>query len=204
MENENIVSVILRDTDDLHIDESYRFCLVLMQETKLKRDLIFGCNTTNLRAIDDDDNVPATYSKLYRLSDSTKNLSDSNQLESNFTDISIFDKISNKNDEITDPINHEVIEKEPTEFNQHPMKYDGNETTALFGQINPNVLPVLGICILIVTLFLVAWGARKFRNERNNNRIGSTCYSAAVDQISEIHEKESRNRYLKLQATTTL
>lgn len=205
MENENIVSVILRDTDGLHTDESYRFCLVLLHEKKMKRDLIVGCsNITKLRAIEDDDNLRATYSKLYQLNDAARNLSDMNRLESNFTDISILDKVSDRNDEITNPINHEVMEKEPTEVNHQPVAYDDNETLALFGQINPSFLPVLGITILIISLFLFAWGARKFRSERNNNRTGSTCYSAAIEQISEIHEKESRNRYLKLQATTSL
>ncbi len=205
MDNENIVSVILRDTAGLHTDESYRFCLVLLQEKKIKKDLIVGCsNITKLQAIQDDDSDRATYSKLYQLRNSSNNVSTSNQLESNFTDISIFDKISDKNDEITNPVNHEVIEKEPTEINHKLTAYDQDETMALFGQINSNFLPGLGICMLIISVLLIIWGARKFRNERNNNRTGSTCYSAAIDQISEIHEKESRNRYLKLQATTSL
>lgn len=205
MENENIVSVILRDTGGLQIDESYRFCLVLLQEKKSKRDLIVGCsNITKLQAIQDDDNVRATYSKLYQLTDISKNDSKSNKLHSNLTDISMFEKVSEKSDEITNPINHEAIEREPTEINHKPMAYDGDQTMALFGQINPSFLPGLGISILIISLFLIVWGARKFRNERNNNRTGSTRYSAAIDQISEIHEKENRNRYLKLQATTSL
>lgn len=207
MEDENIVSVILRDTSGLQIDESYRFCLVLLQEKKTKRDLIVGCsNVTKLQAIqdNDDDNVRATYSKLYHLPNSPKNVSAGVKLHSNYTDISNFAKIADKNDEITNPMNHEVIEKEPTEINHEPMAFDGDQRMALFGQINPNFLPGLGISILIVSLFLIVWGAKKFRNERNNNRPGSTCYSAAIDQISDVHDKENRNRYLKLQATTSL
>lgn len=197
MEGENIVSVILRDTGGLQIDESYRFCLVLLQEKKTKKDLIVGCsNITKLQAIQDDDNVRAIYAK---------SSSASRKLNSNFTDISIFDKISDKHDDITNPINHEAIEREPTEINHKPMAYDGDQTMAFaVGRINSSILPGLGISILVISLFLIVWGARKFRNERNNNRSGSTRYSAAIDQISEVHEKENRNRYLKLQATTSL
>lgn len=205
MEDENIVSVILRDTAGLQIDESYRFCLVLLQEKKSKRDLIVGCsNITKLQAIEDDDNVRATYSKLYQMTDSAKNSSASKKLSTNLTDISNLEKVSNHNDEITNPSNHEVIEREPTETNHKPITYEEDQKMALFGQINPSFLPGLGISVLIISLLLIVWGARKFRNERNNNRPGSTCYSAAIDQISEIHEKEHRNRYLKLQATTSL
>lgn len=207
MENENIVSVILRDTAGLQIDESYRFCLVLLQEKKMKKDLIVGCsNITKLQAIQDDGSIRAPpYSKLYQLTNSPTNISTSSKLESNYTDISIFDKISDKNDEITNPINHEVIEKEPTQINHEPMVNDEeHHRMALFGQMNPNFLPGLGVTVLVISLFLIVWGARKLRNEQNNNRAGSTCYSAAADQISEIHEKENRNRYLKLQATTSL
>lgn len=204
MDDENIVSVILRDTAGLQIDESYRFCLVLLQEKKIKKDLIVGCsNITKLQAIQDDD-VRATYSKLSQLTATTKDVSTSNNLNSNFTDISIFDKISDKNDEITNPINHVAIEREPTEIDHKSMAYDGDQRMPLFGQINKSFLPGLGIGILITSLFVIIWGAKKCRNERNNNRAGSTCYSAAIDQINEIHEKENRNRYLKLQATTSL
>lgn len=207
MEDENIVSVILRDTAGLQIDESYRFCLVLLQEKKTKRDLIVGCsNVTKLQAIqdnDDDVNVRATYSKLYQLTNSSKNVSAGGKLDSQ-TDISSFAKIVDKNDEIINPMNHEVIEREPTQINHEPMAFDGDQRMALFGQINPNFLPGLGVSILIVSLFLIVWGAKKFRNERTTHRAGSTCYSAAIDQISDVHEKENRNRYLKLQATTSL
>lgn len=206
MDDENIVSVILRDTAGLVIDESYRFCLVLLQEKKMKRDLIVGCsNITKLQSIqDDDDDARARFSKLYQLTGAANPVSTSEKLNSNFTDISIFDKISDKSDEITNPISHEVIEREPTEINHKPMTYDRDETMALFGRINQSILPGLGIAILITSLFVIIWGAKKFRNERNINRAGSTCYSAAIDQISDIHEKENRNRYLKLQATTSL
>lgn len=204
MDDENIVSVILRDTSGLVIGESYRFCLVLLQEKKIKRDLIVGCsNITKLQAIQDDD-VRATYSKLYQLQVTTKAVSGDTKPNSNFTDISIFDKISEKNDELTNLSNHEVVEREPTEIDHRSMHYDGDQTLALFGHINRSFLPGLGLGILITSLFVIIWGANKLRNERHRNPAVSTCYSAAIDQISDIHDNENRNRYLKLQATTSL
>ncbi|KAJ6643821.1 hypothetical protein Bhyg_08786, partial [Pseudolycoriella hygida] len=191
MDDENIVSVILRDTGDLQIDESYRFCLVLLQEKKIKKDLIVGCsNVTKLQAIQNDDDGGA------RANLSLKNMPTSNEI--NFTDISKLDKISNKDDEITNHVNHEVNEREPTEINNKPMVYDEDQSMALFGQINPTFLPGLGIGILLISLVLIVWGARKFRNERNNNRTGSICYSAAIDQIKTVQSfpkvlKDKRN-----------
>lgn len=210
MDDENIVSVILRDTSGLVLGDSYRFCLVLLQEKNIKRDLVVGCsNITKLQAIENEEQLSASgQQQLQKLITNTRNSdrlaasADEHSVEATVdSDISMFDRISGRNDEITNP------RKDDDEFSgsgtisknaktQHPVE--------LFGSLNRSFLPGLGLGILITSLFVLMWGATKLKANRQENPNVSTCYTASSGQIASAHDNENRNRYLKLQATTSL
>lgn len=211
MDDENIVSVILRDTSGLVLGESYRFCLVLLQEKNIKRDLVVGCsNITKLAAIENEEQLSASgQQQLQKLITNTRNsdrlaaYADDPSLEATAgSDISMFDRISGRNDEITNPKKDDsrneisgTISKNPDKI-QHPVE--------LFGSLNRSFLPGLGLGILITSLFVLMWGATKLKANRQENSNVSTCYTASSGQIASAHDNENRNRYLKLQATTSL
>lgn len=213
MDAENIVSVILRDTSGLVLGDSYRFCLVLLQEKNIKRDLVVGCsNITKLQAIENEEQLSVSgqqqLQKLItntRKSDRLAAYADEQPLDAiGGSDISMFDRISDRNDEITNPKKDDsrdefsgtgTISKNPAKI-QHPGE--------LFGSLNRSFLPGLGLGILITSLFVLMWGATKLKANRQENPNVSTCYTASSGQMASVHDNENRNRYLKLQATTSL
>lgn len=70
----------------------------------------------------------------------------------------------------------------------------------LMDNFNDNLLPGIGIGVLITTVFALIYAVTKITNDRRTNP-ATVCYAAADQQTTEI---ENHNRYLKLQATTSL
>lgn len=202
MDDENIVSVILRDTSGLVLGDSYRFCLVLLQEKNIKRDLVVGCsNITKLQAIENDEQLSASgQQQLQKLITNTRNsdrlaayADEQSQEAAVGSDISMFDRISGRNDEITNP-----------KKDDSRVEFSGSGTISKISSLNRSFLPGLGLGILVTSLFVLMWGATKLKANRQENPNVSTCYTASSGQIASVHDNENRNRYLKLQATTSL
>lgn len=212
MDEENIVSVILRDTSGLVIGESYRFCLVLVHATNIKRDLVIGCsNITKLQAIENPDEMMSDSSRL-QLQKLIANTRHINRLydESLGYDLPpevATDYADNNNDNqlsvVTPMKNPEKISLTGDKINSHPV---GFQSFDLYAQINQSFLPGLGFGILITSVFALIFVATKMRASQPINQSASTCYAAA----STLHlpggdlDRENRSRYLKLQATTSL
>lgn len=199
MNEENIVSVILQDTSGLVVGDSYRFCLVLLQQKNIKRDLVVGCsNITKLEAFENasddtttDDNVRLTTER--NQSEINAATSDSRARSNTF----LFDQRS-------------AAENESLLNGQSPTS-----SYKLLGSVNGSFLPGLAVGIFITSLFVLIWGATKLRNERHHGTTGNshpssmtTCYMASnsdpTSLIINVPETDNRNQYLKLQATTNL
>lgn len=182
--NENIVSVILPNSSTFEIGESYRFCLVLLKEKNVKTNLIVGCsNITKLLEITPNNNIFV------------------NRKINNISDISSLDKISGHSDEITKlsvensgPI-QESISFEKTTLNEKTVEFFNNISS------NRSFIPGLGLGILVTSCILL-WAVFKLKTDRERTSIRSCYASASV--LNNAIDNETRNRYVKLQATTTL
>lgn len=225
MENENIVSVILYDTTQFTIGEKYRFCLVLVQKSDEQRDLVVGCsNITKLKQIEnvlvtDRSNkhftasvtIPTTTTTTATTTTSTKLQTETikpplNQDDDDvISDISSFEKISDqmqsdrqqtKNIEYTTIYRTELS----TTIKSVQPPIDTAYASQLMNHFNDGLMPSLSIGVLITSVFAFIWAANKITHHRRS--IPSTvCYAAADQHSIDI---ENSNRYLKLQATTTL
>lgn len=223
IDDENIVSLILSDTKRYAAGDSYRFCLVLTQSKNVSRDLVVGCsNITKLKGIeaiplhddgDQDEEMDSTFAD-----DSTTIAS-----RRDVSDIATFDKITSNSDDIwyktRTPIepktmqsriaNGELQQSEQTTHDDEPnVSVEAQPSDNMFAYqlmhgLNNSFLPGLGIGILLASIFVMLYGVARMRNDRNANTAVTTCY-AANDHVADMIDCEHRNRYLKLQATTTL
>ncbi|XP_055916463.1 toll-like receptor 3 [Eupeodes corollae] len=190
---QNTVSVIVPESSILEIGESYRFCLVLVQEDNPKSEVVIGCsNITKLQ-----------------LSNPNSNFDNRPQASLNRrpmypSDISNIDRISTHSDEISG--NEEQIPYvggRKYSMSEYPI---GGQVRAynFIDSLNKSFLPGLGLGILVTSIFVLIWGATRIRsNSRPNTPTATTCY-AASERIAHLADPEHGARYLKLQATTSL
>lgn len=66
------------------------------------------------------------------------------------------------------------------------------------------VLEGLGAVIIVTSLMAFIWGFIRLKSGRSNIPSMSTCYTVDERRGTVGHEVESRSRYFKLQATTSL
>lgn len=235
IDDENIVSVILRDKKNFALGESYRYCLVLLQTKNLTRDLVVGCsNITKLKSngsgpTSDNENQRVKNHLLLNQSkpheiQANENLPDATANESRraVSDIATFDKITSKTDDFwyknrephvfdSDLHTDEGYAKESSTFKTTPPETHNDVVKVaeepyayqLMSSLSDSFLPGLGIGFLVASVFVFIWGATKMKNERGSSPPVTTCY-AASDHTGDIIDCENGNRYLKLQATTTL
>lgn len=222
MENENIVSVMLSDTSHFIVGDNYRFCLVLIENMlNDQRDLTIGCsNQTTLKQIE--------YGSTTKLANVTNTIAtdidasmDENSEEN--SDISSFEKIAHmdtaafdsnvQNDfRRIDDMNAgemttiKTIPIETTRIRSADIPADiKNRTEQMYASritsgFDNNFYPGIFIGILIAIVFALVCVAAKLSNSRRLNN-ATVCYAAADQHSNDI---ENCNRYLKLQATTTL
>lgn len=222
MENDNIVNVILYDTAQFQIGEKYRFCLVLMQKKDDQRDLIVGCsNITKLKQIEnilvtDRDNeqftsFPITSTELQETVTSRKPFTqDEDDEDEAISDISSFDKISDSMKSEPRPHYEDKDPEYTTIYRTDRVPTTTSTTTTskpnpayaskLMHHFNDGLMPSLSIGVLVTSVFAFIWAATKITHHRRS--IPATVCYAATDQHSI--DIENSNRYLKLQATTTL
>ncbi|XP_037954114.1 leucine-rich repeats and immunoglobulin-like domains protein 3 [Teleopsis dalmanni] len=198
---QNTVSVIVPDSSSLQIGESYRFCLVMVQENNPKADLNVGCSNITALQLSSPGSVPDV--RKY-------------QRRPYYTDMNNYDNGIMQNDE-SKPT-HEDFDISQRKFNtlatqqeqhqNHPQAEGINTHTFDFlDSLNKSFLPGLGVGILVTSVVVLIWGATRIRQNTNNSRpstpTATTCY-AASEHIARLADPENGTRYLKLQATTSL
>lgn len=244
MDNENIVSVILRDTSDLQLGESYRFCLVLLHDRpNQKRDLVVGCsNQTRLQAFEDDapDNDATDDSARLQMQ---KYYDVAGDLAVAAEPVIATDYASNRTQQQTPPQQKQSNQRTTTLgsgqtilVNNHigggVVVADGvSQRAELLQTLNRSFLPGLAMGILITGALVLLFGIVRLRVQRlplsvvaacggavppqqqrqasANN--GTTCYAASGAHVPGPDADadgggtmDHHNRYLKLQATTSL
>lgn len=193
---QNSVSVIVPESSILEIGDSYRFCLVLVQEDNPKSEVVIGCsNITKLQLSNPNSNFDIRQSQT-----------SSNRRPIFASDISNFDRVSTHSDEISG----DEHERPFPAGRQYPMgQYsvsNGDNVRAynFIDSFNKSFLPGLGLGILVTSIFVLIWGATRIRsNSRPSTPTATTCY-AASERIAHLADPEHGARYLKLQATTSL
>lgn len=232
MNGENVVSVMLSDTSRFVVGDNYRFCLVLNEELlNDQHELTIGCsNQTRLKQIennssaDGDENDADQIKRSNGLLIDKVDAADANMDDSeDISDISSLEKISaamnsdERNDlrpndgvsaaEITTvkldqsdsaaPAPSTTIGVVPSSIkNSTEQMYASRITYGFDGSFYPGIF----VGLLIAIMFVLIGIAVKLSNSRRLNN-ATVCYAAADQHSNDI---ENCNRYLKLQATTTL
>ncbi|KAL7735085.1 hypothetical protein ACLKA6_002052 [Drosophila palustris] len=220
---QNTVSVIVPDSSSLDIGESYRFCLVMVQEQNPKAELNIGCsNITQLQLSSSGaDAVPRQYQRrpYYTPHEDVTGAGEDYALTQRQ-----FNNIAGSQQQQT----NSNLQQATTPILRHSYN--------VIDSLNKSFLPGLGLGILVTSVVVLIWGATRIRrsvginsggdtslsshssihnnshNNNNNNNSSSsrpatptatTCY-AASDHIARMADAENGTRYLKLQATTSL
>ncbi|XP_055380257.1 slit homolog 1 protein [Condylostylus longicornis] len=174
--NLNFVSVLVPDSSNLNIGESYRFCLVLAHE--LNSDLYVGCsNMTQLRNKIKDNKFSIIPNKL--------------PLPSDIDDFSSQTNIP--------------ASRTSTVLTKTVYRNTNDQNRAVFDNFNKSFYPSLVLTILVISMLVLVWGVTKIRNAARMFQSPATiCYSATSDRSMLNDQQQTENRYLKLQATTSL
>lgn len=215
------------DTGRFVIGENYRFCLVLIQRDESDQELVVGCsNITKLKQIESNlaaDDQPKKHINVAKIKNSQGKTPEETRKQQIVSDISSFDKISDSaqdefpydNDlpeysteksmtKTTTIISNEFEDEHETTTRNAPnaMRKSSEKLYAprLIDTIDESFLPVIGIAVLITSLFGLIWIGTKLSNNRRSNP-ATVCYAAADQHSVDI---ENHSRYLKLQATTAL
>ncbi|EDW02437.1 GH21992 [Drosophila grimshawi] len=219
---QNTVSVIVPDSSSLDIGESYRFCLVMVQEQNPKADLNIGCSNITQLQLSSPGAMPVP--RQY-------------QRRPYYTPHELEPEHDTGED-------YQLSKRQFSSQQQlHPNQQAPPRllhTYNVIDSLNKSFLPGLGLGILVTSVVVLIWGATRIRqnvvvnrggeaslssnsssmhhtninNNNNNNNNGSgnsrpgtptatTCY-AASDHIARMADAENGTRYLKLQATTSL
>ncbi|KAL9916145.1 leucine-rich tendon-specific protein isoform 1-T1 [Glossina fuscipes fuscipes] len=186
---QNTVSVIVPDSSTLDVGESYRFCLVMIQDRNPQAELTVGCsNITQLQLSSGDSLAKVRQFRRHPYADLSKydrSSVDDSQTEDYAINSRKFNSLTVQQDDV-----------------QH-AKHSFN----IFNSLNRSFLPGLGLGILVTSIAVLIWGAARLRQTANSSRsstpTATTCY-AASEQIARLADAENGARYLKLQATTSL
>lgn len=188
-----MLSVILHDTEHFSIGENYRFCMVLTHRIHENHELIVGCsNVTKLKMIESsEDDVIAS---------STRSNDDS-ELSSTISDISDFSRMLESTNDDSEETISEPTRKSAWTNVDHTIKSSSTETMSSRRTSTTRDVATVASCfsILVVLLIALLWMMVQVRNNRRPCP-ATICY-AADDRTGD---SEKTNRYLKLQATTTL
>ncbi|KAH8254440.1 hypothetical protein KR032_010132, partial [Drosophila birchii] len=220
---QNTVSVIVPDSSSLEIGESYRFCLVMVQEQNHKDDLNIGCSNITQLQMSSPGSIPI--SRQYQ----RRPYYTSNELKPEAVHEAGEDYQLNQRR--FNPV--VVVGSQPQQTHPHQQSTLLHSYTVI-DSLNKSFLPGLGLGVLVTSVLVLIWGATRIRhthsnggggggggrgndsigsnsssmhNNNNNSRPGTptatTCY-AASDHIARLADAENGTRYLKLQATTSL
>lgn len=193
--------------------------MVLIQEKNIKRDLVIGCsNITKLEP----------YEKIIGYSNNNVNVNNNNNDDdndnnkiTNLTDISTIEKISIYNEEINfndyNYINPNINQKNKPDGtnNNHNNNVNKIVNSANLSSTPTNnnqqfeyieIIQLFAFCVSAFIIIIFGfWFSIKYRTYKVPNPTVTTCYTATTEQLTNIHnENDNRNKYLKLQATTSL
>ncbi|XP_017051124.1 uncharacterized protein LOC108094837 [Drosophila ficusphila] len=210
---QNTVSVIVPDSSSLEIGESYRFCLVMIQEKNPKAELNIGCSNITQLERSSPGSVPVSRQYQRRPYYSASELKPEVVPEAG-EDYQMNQRRFNS-----------VVGSQQKQQTQQQSTLLHSYT--VIDSLNKSFLPGLGLGVLVTSVLVLIWGATRIRqngvssganesigsnsssmhNNNNNSRPGTptatTCY-AASDHIARLADAENGTRYLKLQATTSL
>ncbi|XP_067631352.1 uncharacterized protein Lrt isoform X2 [Eurosta solidaginis] len=210
LNGQNTVSVIVPDSSTLEIGESYRFCLVMVQEQNPDADLNVGCSNITKLQLSNPGSVPEvrqyhrrpykTELPIYRASDT-----------------SYAPVISMDESRTNLKRNYNTLYEETNLHKQQQQQSTQQHAYTFLDSLNKSFLPGLGLGIVVTSIVVLVWGATRIRQQQqhqhhqqctNNNSRASTptattCY-AASEHIARLADAENGTRYLKLQATTSL
>ncbi|TDG50717.1 hypothetical protein AWZ03_002706 [Drosophila navojoa] len=227
---QNTVSVIVPDSSSLDIGESYRFCLVMVQEQNPKAELNIGCSNITQLQLSSPDSKPALrqyqrqpYYTPHELDVEPEQAAGEDYQQLNQR------QFSSGSQQQQQPLHPHQQQPPPTLMHSYDV----------IDSLHKSFLPGLGLGILVTSVVVLIWGATRIRqsvsggvgdaslssissslhhhhhnNNNNNNNSSSnnsrpgtptatTCY-AASDHIARMADAENGTRYLKLQATTSL
>lgn len=252
MDDENIVSVILRDTSGLQLGETYRFCLVLLNDRpNAKRDLVVGCsNQTRLQAFEDDGRGPDADATDDSARLQLQKYYDVQAADSAAEPVIATDYASNRTQQQqqqnqrsnivggggqTILVNNHIGSGVVTVAAAAASDSASQQRAELLQQLNRSFLPGLAMGILITGALVLVLGIVRLRVQRlplsmaaacggvvpqqqqQQQRSaaaanGTTCYAASGVHIPGSPDADAdggvtldlHNRYLKLQATTSL
>lgn len=212
---QNTVSVIVPDSSSLEIGESYRFCLVMIQEQKPDSELNIGCS--NITRLERSSPGAVPVSRQYQ----RRPYYNANELKPEVVhDVGEDYQVNQRRF-------NSVVGSQPQQTQQSTLLH----SYTVIDSLNKSFLPGLGLGVLVTSVLVLIWGATRIRqtggssggagrngdsidsnsssmhNNNNNSRPGTptatTCY-AASDHIARLADAENGTRYLKLQATTSL
>ncbi|XP_011202190.2 uncharacterized protein LOC105225435 [Bactrocera dorsalis] len=198
LNGQNTVSVIVPDSSSLEIGESYRFCLVMVQEQNHDADLNVGCSNITKLQLSSPGSVPEV--RQYQRRPYRTGLPTYSDSETSYAPI-----VAHKMDEnfTNSKRNHNAIYEEASQSQQTTPQH----TYSFLDSLNKSFLPGLGVGILVTSVVVLIWGATRIRQGSSNSRpstpTATTCY-AASEHIARLADAENGTRYLKLQATTSL
>ncbi|XP_032572274.1 slit homolog 3 protein [Drosophila sechellia] len=212
---QNTVSVIVPDSSSLEIGESYRFCLVMIQEQKPEAELNIGCS--NITQLERSSPGAVPVSRQYQ----RRPYYTANELKPEV----VHD--AGEDYQVNQRRFNSVVGSQPQQTQQSTLLH----SYTVIDSLNKSFLPGLGLGVLVTSVLVLIWGATRIRqtggssggggrngdsidsnsssmhNNNNNSRPGTptatTCY-AASDHIARLADAENGTRYLKLQATTSL
>uniref|UniRef100_A0A1I8P6T8 LRRCT domain-containing protein n=1 Tax=Stomoxys calcitrans TaxID=35570 RepID=A0A1I8P6T8_STOCA len=218
---QNTVSVIVPDSSSLGVGESYRFCLVMVQEHNPQSDLTVGCSNITQLQISNPDSLPQTRQfKRRPYADLSKyDRSPDSELTSN-NGINIDYGINTRKFNTMSSQQQQHTQHNAEGFNDSlPANHSPYE---FLNSLSKSFLPGLGLGVLVTSVVVLIWAASRLRqnvnhqnNQNNNNNImhgdrrsssptATTCY-AASEHLARLADSENGGtRYLKLQATTSL
>ncbi|XP_055606507.1 uncharacterized protein LOC129754445 [Uranotaenia lowii] len=192
---------------DFQSELSYKFCLI-MKEDISKDEFLGACqvtilpapivNRTKSRSIKKElfpanaaQNYPSNsdISDLDRIAGSDHQDDDSDTEDGSYYDDMLQDRAEDQNPELT-------------AFDRMRLAEDAAARLPSVG-VSRMVLEGLGAIIILTSLMAFIWGFIRLKSGYGSMPSMSNCYSID-DRRGTIHEAESRNRYFKLQATTSL
>lgn len=196
---------------------------MLIQRDDNDQELVVGCsNITKLKQIENNlaaDDQVRKHINIAKIANTQSITPDESRMQQIVSDISSFAKISDSaqgdipyDNDILEYSTEKSITKTTTIINEigdevittmapNEMRKSSEKLYAhrFIDTIDESFLPV-GIAVLIMSLFGFIWIGTKLSNNRRSNS-ATVCYAASDPHSDDI---ENRNRYLKLQATTTL
>ncbi|XP_039442057.1 leucine-rich repeat-containing G-protein coupled receptor 4 isoform X2 [Culex pipiens pallens] len=190
---------------DLQSELSYKFCLIMKED--ISKDEYLGACQIAILPVPNQNRTKSKSIKKELYSGSGKpgetDISDLNR-------IAEADRVDNEGDAGEDQsayydemLMSRMADDPDTPFNRMRLEEAAAAKLPSVG-VSRMVLEGLGAVIIVTSLMAFIWGFIRLKSGRSNIPSMSTCYTVDERRGTVGHEVESRSRYFKLQATTSL